>query len=88
MVAPAITPKTYTAAEVASLIGVRKVDVVYAHIHAGHLVAFDVGTGGTRPCWRITQAALDAFIQARASRPMVGMTGPKRSKRRSVTRYF
>jgi excisionase family DNA binding protein len=54
-------------------------------IRDGLLVAVNVGDGKTRPRWRVSEAALDAFLAARSnSSPS---TTPRRRKQPSSRRW-
>lgn len=77
-----------TPAEVAATLRLGKVDGVYALIDSGQLPAVDVSRPGSRrPLWRISPAALDAFVRRRTAGP----PAPKPERRRKparVTEYF
>jgi hypothetical protein len=48
-------------AEVARLLYVRDVDIVYQFIKDGHLQAVNVSSGAGRPTWRISRAEVERF---------------------------
>ena len=81
--------RTYLSpAVVAEQLGLAKVDSVYAHIASGDLAAVNVGTGPSRPLWRISQAALDAFLASRAAVPAPKQATRAKPRRPAVTKYF
>jgi excisionase family DNA binding protein len=82
-----VTGSYLTPADVAELLGLAKLDTVYALIRSGDLAAANVSPSAGRPCWRISRAALDSFLESRTSTP----TPPaprRRTQRPPVTRYF
>jgi hypothetical protein len=77
---------SYAPGQIASMLGTR-VHTVLAHIHAGTLVAVNVGLpGARRPTWRITSDSLDDFIVARSNRPTPKAT--RRKRRGTCKDYF
>lgn len=79
----------YTAKEVAVILRMAKPDAVYTLIERGLLAAVNVAAGSGRPTWRITEAAITAFIEARRHRPVAGARTPRtRANGRNVTKYF
>ncbi|MFH1924153.1 MAG: helix-turn-helix domain-containing protein [Planctomycetota bacterium] len=85
--APATASPMLTPRQVAESRAVP-VDVVYAWIRSGQLLAVDVSASpGGRPRWRIAPADLEVFTANRTNRPT-----PKPVRRRkagpAVTEYF
>ena len=66
--------------EAAEKLGVSD-ETILAHIHAGRLLAVNVGTGPKRPWWRITPEAIEQFVKLRTSEPAA-----PQPRRRSRTR--
>ena len=81
-------PRTYhTPQHVADLLGFAKVDSVYSLISSGALRAVNIATGTGRPSWRISDDALNAFLDSRTTGP--ARSEPPRKRRPSTaTRYF
>jgi len=55
-----------TVADVAEKVGTSE-SIILAHIHAGRLVAVNIGLGSQRPRWRLTQEAVTNFLESRAA---------------------
>jgi excisionase family DNA binding protein len=53
-----------TVTEVGKRLGVGRV-TVWRHVKNGHLRVVDVATGGTRPCLRIREDDLQAFVDSK-----------------------
>jgi excisionase family DNA binding protein len=70
--------------EVAKMLRLRR-DTVTGLIRRGELAAFNVGSGG-RAQYRVSQQALDEFVQARAVKPP--KVALRRRQRQSVPDYF
>lgn len=58
--------KPLKAKEVAKILGLHY-SKIYVLIENGLLQATNVSTGGKRPSWRISQEALDNFVEGRKS---------------------
>lgn len=66
--------------EISESLGV-KLDVVYLWLNSGELRGVNVAERRTtRPRWRVSREALDAFLEGRSSRPPVKATRRKRPK--------
>jgi hypothetical protein len=77
-----------TPAAVRDRLDLAKVDTVYHWIAIGALEAVNVAAGTGRKTWRISEEALQRFIESRTSTP-VPKAGPRRrEKPRPVTQYF
>lgn len=65
-----LTAEYMTPEEVARRLGING-NKVRAWIASGRLQASDIALrdGGRRPRWRVSQAALDAFLKSRSNRP-------------------
>lgn len=82
-----IPPLLTTTAGVAATLAVT-VDGVLALIAAGTLRAVDVRRpGSTRPRWRVTPKAMDAFLAARGNRP-AATTTRRRKRMTDVIEFF
>lgn len=66
----------FTVPTVAASLGVNR-DKILTLIKNGELIAINISLSA-RPRWRITQQALDAFLESRSSK-----SAPRRSTRRS-----
>ena len=79
----------YTIKQVCDRLGIVKPDTIYSLIRSGALRASNIAVDPAgRPCWRISQEALDDFLAARQSRPPVKTTRSRRKKLANVTQYF
>ena len=85
MISRYLSPKA-----VAELLGIVKVDIVLAAIHAGELVAADVSRpNAKRPTWRISPTDLDAFLASRrAVPPPPVVRHTRRQKMKNVIEFF
>ena len=78
---PAVAAEWLTPPEVAALLRVR-LEKVLGWVHDGRLLAVNVASdGSTRPRWRISQAALEAFLNARSNRAAAAAPPTRRRRR-------
>lgn len=79
-------PRWRTPPAVADELGVAT-SKISKFIASGELVAVNVAAStSTRPRWRISQEALDVFLDGRSSKPVV--QAPRRQKRRPAVKEF
>lgn len=81
---PSLT--VFSVPDVASVLGVNR-EKIRAWIRAGLLKAINV-SAGPRPRWRISQQALDEFLESRTSKPAARATRRRRTDSRLVEEFF
>jgi excisionase family DNA binding protein len=76
--------ETYSVRQVAESLGIGR-DKILRWIAAGLLPAMNLGAGSTRPRWRISREALDAFLKSRQTAPQ---QQSRRHPKAAVRDYF
>jgi len=63
-------PSFLTVADIIARLGLSKPDSILRAIAAGELKACNVGAGKLRPTWRISEQALQEWLDRRSATPM------------------
>ncbi len=84
---PTDTARAITPPALARRYGIH-VSRVLAWIRAGQIEAFNVGDGPTRPRWRITPDAIEAFERRRAAQPSAKPTRRRRKVDPNIIEFF
>ena len=79
----------FTIKQVLKRLGIAKPDTIYSLIRSGALRASNIAPNPNgRPCWRISEEAIQDFLAARQARPPVKTTRSRRKKQPLATQYF